>query len=349
MIKYRRFVAYVYEYQKGRKGKNCGFIRVEAWEERCRLEIHLVCPGLMPGVRCDVFAFVRNAGLMDGSLVGTCETGENSTDCIIETDRNHMGEAGISLAQTGGMILITENGAFFGTEWDDQPVRPENFHRLEPVMEKNIAEKNMPQDKEWKTETEKALREEEKTESKEMEEETEKQKVQTGKEIPGQSETENAPEVSSMTEEEAEREKHGELKKTTEAKDLRTQSVAGAELEIPRMAELDFGEEFDPFEDGEMSGCRKIQLTDFRYFHPRDRALRNNRFLQYGLYSFGHLMVGRLKTGEFVLGVPGAYDPQERFMANMFGFPYFKNSGQLMPTENRGGYWYRLINAPDVH
>lgn len=94
MAKYRRFVAYVYEYQKGRKGRNCGFIRVEAWEERCRMEVHLLCPGLLPDVRCEVLGFVRNAGLMDGRLIGTCRTKESRADCIIETERNSLGGSG---------------------------------------------------------------------------------------------------------------------------------------------------------------------------------------------------------------------------------------------------------------
>ena len=48
-----------------------------------------------------------------------------------------------------------------------------------------------------------------------------------------------------------------------------------------------------------------------------------------------------------VLGIPGAYDQQERFMANMFGFPYFKESGYIQIPEGKGGYWYRLIDSAD--
>lgn len=51
MSGYRRFVAYVYEYQKGKKGRNCGFIRVEAKEQVCRMEAHILCPGLTPDVK----------------------------------------------------------------------------------------------------------------------------------------------------------------------------------------------------------------------------------------------------------------------------------------------------------
>ena len=70
MKEYRRFVAYVYEYQKGKKGRNCGFIQVEAKEQNCRMEVHLLCPGLLPDVNCEVFGFVRNGGLMDGIQIG---------------------------------------------------------------------------------------------------------------------------------------------------------------------------------------------------------------------------------------------------------------------------------------
>ena len=54
MSGYRRFVAYVYEYQKGKKGRNCGFIRVEAKEQVCRMEAHILCPGLTPDVKCEI-------------------------------------------------------------------------------------------------------------------------------------------------------------------------------------------------------------------------------------------------------------------------------------------------------
>ena len=35
------------------------------------------------------------------------------------------------------MILLTENGAFFGTEWDDKPIRPENFRRVKEEKTEN--------------------------------------------------------------------------------------------------------------------------------------------------------------------------------------------------------------------
>ena len=33
----------------------------------------------------------------------------------------------------------------------------------------------------------------------------------------------------------------------------------------------------------------------------------------------------------------------------MSGFPYSKYTRHIRPGKGRGGYWYRLINAPDLH
>ncbi len=38
-----------------------------------------------------------------------------------------IGGMGKSLQELGGLLLISDAGGFWGTEWDDQPIRPENF------------------------------------------------------------------------------------------------------------------------------------------------------------------------------------------------------------------------------
>lgn len=307
MKEYRRFVAYVYEYQKEKKGRNCGFIQVEAKEQNCRMEVHLLCSGLLPESKCEIFGFVRNSGLMDGILVGECRTGESRADCVVETDRESLGGSGIPLEKIGGMILLTESGGFFGTEWDDRAIRPENFRRVKLQKEKK----------------------EDRKES-EIQEEV-------------QEEARKEPEKQEKKEEAAEKEP-----KTHEER-MAAQSVAEAD-EPKRTAEiLHIGEPAEIFEDGEIFDCRKIQLRDLCRLRSRECGLRNNRFLQYGFYNFGHLLLGRNRSGHYILGVPGAYDQQEQFMANMFGFPYFKESRRIQVPKDRGGYWYRLINPPEFH
>ena len=41
MAGYQRFVAYVYEYRKGKKDGSSGYVRVEARDRKCRVEVHL--------------------------------------------------------------------------------------------------------------------------------------------------------------------------------------------------------------------------------------------------------------------------------------------------------------------
>ena len=362
MKEYRRFVAYVYEYQKGKKGRNCGFIRVEAREQSCRLEVHLLCPGLTPDVKCEVFGFVRNAGLMDGKLIGSCMTEESRADCVLETDRNSMGGSGAPLEKIGGMVLITENGAFFGTEWDDQPIRPENFRRTEnrkreealvPDRGKRQEEPEAEEKAEVRQkEPEPEEKEEVRQEEPEAEEKAEVRQKEPEAEEKAEVRQEEPEEKAEVKQEDPEIEKEtyteqgrdGEQNKKEEAEpEVKAQAVSSFSQS------LSVGEPVEAFADGEIYDCRKIQLRDLAVLYPRDCSLRNNRFVQHGQYHFGHLLLGRNRLGQYILGVPGGYDQQERFMANMFGFPYFRESRQIRLPRARGGYWYRLINSPKLY
>ena len=371
MKEYRRFVAYVYEYQKGKKGRNCGFIRVEAREQSCRLEVHLLCPGLTPDVQCEVFGFVRNAGLMDGKLIGSCMTEESRADCVLETDRNSMGGSGAPLEKIGGMVLITENGAFFGTEWDDQPIRPENFRRTEnrkreEALVPDRGKRQEEPEAEGKEEVRRKEPEPEEKEEVRQEEPEAEEKAEVRQEEPeaevGQKEPE-AEEKAEIRQEEPEvktevKQEDPEIEKepyTEQARDGEQNKEEETEPEVKAQAVSSFsqllsvGEPVEAFADGEIYDCRKIQLRDLAVLYPRDCSLRNNRFVQHGQYHFGHLLLGRNRLGQYILGVPGGYDQQERFMANMFGFPYFRESRQIRLPRARGGYWYRLINSPKLY
>ena len=77
MAGYRRFIAYVYDYESGKKGSNCGFIKVEVKDQQCSVEIHLHCPELPENVKCNIYGFTREDGLINGILLDTCETDHN--------------------------------------------------------------------------------------------------------------------------------------------------------------------------------------------------------------------------------------------------------------------------------
>jgi hypothetical protein len=110
--------------------------------------------------------------------------------------------------------------------------------------------------------------------------------------------------------------------------------------------------------------CRtypKIQAFDYNgdceilTITPRDIGLLprenwvygNNSFLLHGYYNHRYLILARLSNqkGEtrFLLGVPGHYFTNEKYMAAMFGFPNFVLSKMQPAGDTRFGYWYTDI------
>lgn len=350
MAGYQRFVAYVYEYLRGKKGSNCGFVKVEVREETCRLSVQLQCEGLAGGAECRIWGFVRNGGLMDGILLGSCRTKEGIVSCEIETHSGNMNHSGISLGKMGGLVMTTENGAFFGTEWDDSPIRPDNFREKSlnretedqgEASEKVFREENR-ESEEGREQQEASVSAEEKSEEKPEEEPKEEPEKQEEK--PQESE-EKEPELVSQSIIEKEPEENQEPEKT----EMPMEAVVKSEERTTESEQTPGGSEFLPFNDGDISECRQIGLKDLVHLNCRDQGLRSNRFVQHGYYQFGHLLLGKRQDGSYILGVPGAYEQQERFMANMFGFAWFRESRFIQIPGRRGGYWYRLIHTPDFH
>ena len=325
---YRRFIAYVYEYRKGKKEDNCGFMKVEMRNHMCTIEPHLQVGNLAAGEVCKVYGFVRKEGLMNGILLGSCKTEANRIECLVETDGMDMGGSGIPLEKMGGMILLTESGGFFGTEWDDQPIRPENFRVVDKPVEKQLPDEEKQRSDESQNSNQ----------NKENPVENE-QKTELDKSGSGTSEGEMSPSEKIPQEQKTDQ---SEQPVSSYQKELHAQSLEAQPEILP-------GTPWDAFSDGELTDCRKITPDELHCMGRRFCMLKNNRFLQYGYYNFGHLLLCRNRRGQYILGVPGGYDQQERFMAGMFGFPYFKESSQISLPGRKGGYWYRSVDSPNFH
>ena len=343
MAGYQRFVAYVYEYRKGKKDGSSGYVRVEARDRKCRVEVHLRCVGLEPGSRCRVYGFVRQEGLMDGILIGSCVTGRERIECALETDTGDIGGMGKSLQELGGLLLISDAGGFWGTEWDDQPIRPENF-------------------REWKKKETESRKAAEKT-GMEPRKAAEKKGRERGEKEEGNQKDGTLPEVQEnkkesdriMTVEEIQE----DVLKTSETGNS-YQAPGPHPPEPPRPGQpsphppkpsrpepsrpLPGIPCDDPFNDGYFTDCRKIRPSDCSALCRKNGCFCNNRFVMYGYQNFGHLLLCRNHRGQYILGVPGGYSQQERFMANMFGFPYFKECPDIHIPGGKGGYWYCFIN-----
>ena len=119
---------------------------------------------------------------------------------------------------------------------------------------------------------------------------------------------------------------------------LRGQSAACAQRQMPL------------FGDEETVRYMQIQMKDLCCLGRRDRGLANNNFLRRGASRYGYLLLGQRKAdGTFFLGVPGVYERQECLMANLCGFPYFREACRCGRNQGRFGYWYRFLDTPNLN
>lgn len=78
---------------------------------------------------------------------------------------------------------------------------------------------------------------------------------------------------------------------------------------------------------------------------PRDSwVYGNNSFLLHGYYNYRYLILAKLLNPSgmprYLLGIPGHYYSNERYMASMFGFPNFVLSKEQPMEDGRFGFWY---------
>jgi hypothetical protein len=78
---------------------------------------------------------------------------------------------------------------------------------------------------------------------------------------------------------------------------------------------------------------------------PRDSwVYGNNSFLLHGYYNYRYLILAKLLNPNgmprYLLGIPGHYYSNERYMASMFGFPNFVLSKDQPMEDGRFGFWY---------
>lgn len=98
------------------------------------------------------------------------------------------------------------------------------------------------------------------------------------------------------------------------------------------------------------NGCEilTIKPQDIGLLPRETWTYGNNSFVLHGYYSYRYLILVKLNNpnGEprYLMGVPGHYYSNEKYMASMFGFPNFVLSKQQPEGDVRFGYWYTDIN-----
>lgn len=324
--------------QMEKKGNGKGFIKVESRDGTCRMQYRLagVCSGIpMP---TKIYGYVRENQACKGILLGTCDLAGDSIRFEQEMDSEHMGDSSYSLEDLCGLILRTDSGVFYGSGWDDKPIQ---------LQEMILPEEGRMQ----AAEQEIILKEEEKV------------VVLPEEIVVEETESEIQRETRLMAEENVIRTIQPEQRETEEIKEEGKQQpipVMPATEETPiresaeestqeRLFMSAMEQEEVVFCDNSFSNCRKLTREDFGLLNRKDQGLLYNNFLRHGYGKFGYVILARREEdGAYILGIPGFYERQEALMANMFGFPYFKETGGNSGQNQQFGYWYRFIEKLNV-
>ena len=96
----------------------------------------------------------------------------------------------------------------------------------------------------------------------------------------------------------------------------------------------------------EESTWNKIKREDLGMLPASEWVYATNSFMLGKYEQYGYLMFGTLEgeDGSF-LGVPGEYQHRDSYMANLYGFEFFKKEkGSGKPQLGDFGYWLHRIN-----
>lgn len=238
---------------------------------------------------------------------------------MLETDAGDIGGMGKSLQDLGGMLLISDAGGFWGTEWDDQPIRPENF-------------------REWKEEKSESQKEAERNrKEREKNKETEEGEMEQSGSFSELSENEEAKIM--KAEEVLEEDIGFSAGPIQQSMESQQESTGAAETGLPKPPETPRRDQVNPgsdphppepprpgqprpnpgprppepsrpprplpgipcdvpFNDGQFTDCRKIKPSDCAMLCKQNGCFCNNRFV--------HIWISEFRASSAMQESPGA-------------------------------------------
>lgn len=138
-----------------------------------------------------------------------------------------------------------------------------------------------------------------------------------------------------------------EIKEITESKETKESQLKTAEVgelwhEFKRMYP-----KIRPFSEAGWE-VLQIKAQDIGRLSRENWILGNNNFVLHGYYKYGYLILARKHKPDmdvYVLGVPGTFSINEKFMASMFGMSEFMEADSKRPDLPKNfGYWCTHIS-----
>ena len=375
MASYRRLISYIYAYEGKIKGKNIGFAKLESRNGQCKLSVN-VKKVYMGGGDLGVYLLSPEKEIRLGTIFIRGGAGEFRTSISVD----NTADSGISLERCYGLSIHEKDDTWrsYTTIWEDEVAQAAEVELAEVTSEK-LGNPEQQLNKKIE-ELEKEISENEGAQQKAPEEPEPMPAPQREPEPEPEPEPMPAPQREPAPEPmPAPRpvpQPHPAPQPVPHTEPRPAPEVprpAAPPEDTPVLEELENAEtirQLDQWEeragasrdlwDSFRKRCPKIQAfessgsNEVLTIKPQDIGLLprevwtygNNSFLLHGYYNYRYLILARVQDGRrvrYILGVPGHYYSNEKYMASMFGFPHFVLSKKQPVQDGRFGYWYTDI------
>lgn len=385
MSEYQRFISYMYEYRGNNRHANCGYARIDNRNQILKLEIHMKISAQAAEAPIHIYGCFQRDGQLYGIELGQHTPSLGMLNWRIQCSSRNLSDSDISFTDLEGLILNGQDTLSYCSIWNDQSIRPMDmipYPVTEPETSGSgqemstesqaspseaMPEQSEPNDSAEKTVSEMILDSPDaagKDASDTSETDADSPAAVSANDpqdiiangIP--SRTAPAPSVVSTPRTEptliervlAEEYAAGpdtSPENNSAPEGMESMAVSAASAPPSRWDRLTKQyPRADVFTDGELKNCVRVEPRDFPKLRREGWNIAGNRFILHCFQRNAHCLIGRIgDSQQYVFAVPGIYDSQERFMANMFGFPCFKSITPDAPLgDGQKGYWYRSLH-----
>ena len=334
----KRFVTYLYEYDRTIRGRNVGFIRNDIRNDRCLMDIHI--RGLERiKEKAPIYLIVRD-GECVGIPAGEIVLSQGIGSAFLELPGNHIGKTNYNSGDIQAVIVRYGNGKMLLGSYVQHPASDllsGTFTKWEAqaIPESPEPDPNATRGENDDSDSIRPVSEVQRGQNDDSSSIRPVSEIQRGQ---------NDDSGSIRPVSEIQRGQNDDFDSTRP--DVLSQQGTAAPTE----------EKLCP------PTYKRIAITDIRSFPAQNWHLCSNSFLVHGFFCYHYLIlktVNAPNSTQIYLGVPGIYASQERMMALLFGFNDFEvdtdhitqadsnhdtflnddTTDAMQPSEGTFGYW----------
>ena len=334
----KRFVTYLYEYDRTIRGRNVGFIRNDIRNDRCLMDIHI--RGLERiKEKAPIYLIVRD-GECVGIPAGEIVISQGIGNAFLELPGNHIGKTNYNSGDIQAVIVRYGNGKMLLGSYVQHPASDllsGTFTKWEAqaIPESPEPDPNATRGENDDSDSIRPVSEVQRGQNDDSSSIRPVSEIQRGQ---------NDDSGSIRPVSEIQRGQNDDFDSTRP--DVLSQQGTAAPTE----------EKLCP------PTYKRIAITDIRSFPAQNWHLCSNSFLVHGFFCYHYLILKTVNAPDgtqIYLGVPGIYASQERMMALLFGFNDFEvdtdhitqadsnhdtflnddTTDAMQPSEGTFGYW----------